>query len=199
MKHLPLICCVLLVSGCGSGGVASDAPAPSASAEARPRVTQTKIDFDTGHPSIGIPSYSLVSAHPDRERADAEAIMLVKRDFPLAVQTKDRAIFERILARDFVFRGEPGVMDRETYIGNRTGAGFGRVYRVDYQNVALQFFGDTAVMPYRNVVQNVDDQERRDVDEYIDWADIYVKEDGAWKIASVHVIDYREVRVGSNP
>ncbi len=107
------------------------------------------------------------------------------------MQTKDPALFEKILARDFVFRGESGMLRREDYIKNRTAPSQAKVLTADYENIALQFFGDIAVMTYRNIVKGTNDEGQPDPPEYISWADIYVKENGKWKIGSVHVVDYR--------
>jgi ketosteroid isomerase-like protein len=120
--------------------------------------------------------------------------MQVKKNFPLAVQTKDRALFERILARDFIFRGEMGIMRRDEYIKDRT-TSLGKVLTADYENIALQFFGDIAVMTYRNIVKGTDEKGAPDPPEYISWMDVYVKENSEWKLGSVHVIDYRTENV----
>jgi hypothetical protein len=59
-----------------------------------------------------------LSDDAEAHRADAETVMRVKKNFPLAVMTKDKALFERILARNFIFRGEGenGLLRREDYI-----------------------------------------------------------------------------------
>ena len=95
---------------------------------------------------------------------------------------------------DFVdhFRGEgeEGLLRRDDYINNRVQSQ-GAIGFVQYENMVLQFIGDTAVITYRNVLKNKDANGQPDDTEYISWADIYVKEEGEWKIGAVHVIDYR--------
>jgi hypothetical protein len=113
------------------------------------QVMQVSITYETGNSNIGIDGYTLISNNAEAHRADAEAVMQVKQHVPLAVHTKDRAVFEKILVRDFVFRGEPGMLRRENYMSNRTNPSGGNVLTADYENIALQCFGDIAVMTYR--------------------------------------------------
>ena len=155
-------------------------------------VSQVIIKEETGNPNIVISSYTLITDNAEAHRADAEAVMRVKKNFPLAVMTKDRALFERILARNFVFRGEGenGLLRREDYINNRVQS-TGAIELVQYENTVLQFFGEIAVITYRNVLRNKDASGQPDDTEYISWADVYVKEDGEWKIGAAHIIDYR--------
>ena len=168
--------------------------------EAGKQMTQLIVKYDTGSPNVGISSYALITDKAEAHRTDAEAIMQVKKNFPLAVQTKDRALFEKILARDFVFRGEGenGLLRRENYINDRTNPSSGKVLTADYENIALQFFGDIAVMTYRNIVKGTNEKGQPDPAEYISWADVYVKENGEWKIGAAHVIDYRTEKADSD-
>ncbi len=154
--------------------------------------SQVTVKEETNHPNIGISGYTLITNNAEAQRSDAEAVMRVKKNFPLAVMTKDRALFERILARDFVFRGEgeDGLLRREDYINNRVQSQ-GAIGFVQYENMVLQFIGEIAVITYRNVLKNKDANGQPDDTEYISWADVYVKEDGEWKIGAVHIIDYR--------
>jgi ketosteroid isomerase-like protein len=197
-----VLSCTVLLTGCQRGSDAarqkSDTPRPTDTGK---QMTQISLAYETGNSKIGISSYTLISDNVDAQRRDAEAIMQVKTSFPLAVQTKDRALFEKILARDFVFRGEgePGMLRREDYINDRTNPSGGEVLTADYENIALQLFGDIAVMTYRNIVKGTNDKGQADPPEHIAWADIYVKENGEWKIGSVHVIDYRMERADSPP
>ncbi len=56
--------------------------------------------------------------------------------------------------------------------------------------MVLQFFGEIAVLTYRNILKGTDDFGKPDI-EYYSWADIYVKENGKWKAAGGHLIDQR--------
>jgi hypothetical protein len=160
--------------------------------EVSEKLSQVSFKEESGNPKIVISSYTLIADDAEARRADAEAVMRVKKNFPLAVTTKDRALFERILARNFVFRGEGenGLLLREDYINDRVKA-TGAIELVQYENMVLQFFGEIAVITYRNVLKNKDASGQPDDTEYISWADVYIKEDGEWKISAAHVIDYR--------
>jgi ketosteroid isomerase-like protein len=67
----------------------------------------------------------------------------------------------------------------------------GSIELVQYENMVLQFFGEIALVTYRNVLKNKNASSQPDDKEYISWADVYVKENGEWKIGTAHVIDYR--------
>ena len=194
MKHFTFIAlCLILFTGCQVNKKAANQPSNlSSQPEVGKNFSQVIIKEETGNPKIGISSYTLITDDAEAHRADAEAVMRVKKNFPLAVMTKDRALFERILARNFVFRGEGenGLLRREDYINNRVQS-TGAIELVQYENMVLQFFGEIAVITYRNVLKNKDASGQPEDTEYISWADVYVKEDGEWKIGTAHIIDYR--------
>jgi hypothetical protein len=105
---------------------------------------------------------------------------------PRAVQTKEADRFERILARDFVFRAADQFYGRADYIRERAN-NKDTVITADYENVVLQFIGDMALMTYRNIV--VLEPGGPEHTAHLTWADILVKENGQWKFRAVHVID----------
>jgi len=154
------------------------------------KFSQVTVKEETNNANIGISSYTLITDNAEAHRADAEAIMQVKKNYPLAMQTQDRTLFNRILARDFTFRGENEFFGREDYINNRVQAPKSD-FSVQYENLVLQFFGEIAVLTYRNIAKNKDASGQPDEIEYMTWADIYVKENGEWKIGGVHLIEYR--------
>ena len=194
MSHFAFsILLAIFLTGCqGSEKTANQQSNLSKQTDVGKKFSQVTAKEETIHPNIGISGYTLITNNAEAQRVDAEAVMRVKKNFPLAVMTKDRALFERILARDFVFRGEgeEGLLRRDDYINNRVQSQ-GAIGFVQYENMVLQFIGDTAVITYRNVLKNKDANGQPDDTEYISWADIYVKEEGEWKIGAVHVIDYR--------
>ncbi|MDQ3750109.1 MAG: nuclear transport factor 2 family protein [Acidobacteriota bacterium] len=194
MKHSTFIAlCLILFTGCQVSEKTANQPSNlSKQTEVSKKFSQVIIKEETGNPKIIVSSYTLITDNAEAHRADAEAVMRVKKNFPLAVMTKDRALFERILARNFVFRGEGenGLLRREDYINNRVQA-TGAIELVQYENMVLQFFGEIAVITYRNVLKNKDASGQPEDTEYISWADVYVKEDGEWKIGTAHIIDYR--------
>ena len=104
------------------------------------------------------------------------------------MQTKEADRFERILARNFVFRAEDQFYGRADYIRERA-KNKDTVITADYQNVVLQFIGDIALLTYRNIVVIEPGGPDNTVD--MTWADVLVKEDGQWKFRAVHLIDSR--------
>jgi uncharacterized lipoprotein YajG len=107
MKHFIFIAlCLIPLTSCQVNEKTANQPSNlSKQTEVSKKLSQVIIKEETGNPKIVISSYTLITDNAEAHRADAEAVMRVKKNFPLAVMTKDRALFERILARNFVFRG----------------------------------------------------------------------------------------------
>ena len=140
-------------------------------------------------PGIGISGVTLVSRDPEKDKADAIAILALKHKWPLAMKTKDRVLFEEILANDFIFRAEDEFFNRADYIQDRVN-GTWTIDFVLYQNLVVQIFGQTALLTYRNILDGTTDDGIPDR-EYYSWADMYVKENGTWKILGSHLIEGR--------
>jgi ketosteroid isomerase-like protein len=131
--------------------------------------------------------YVLITANVEADRADADAIMQLRAKLPLAVQTKDAALFDSILARGFTFRAADEFWSREQYISARVEEAE-TVRSARYENLVLQLFGEVAVSTYRNVVQ-LTDAGGKEATLRMSWASVYLKEAGQWKIGAVHLID----------
>ncbi len=147
-------------------------------------------DLDTSStPGILIPGLTLVTKNYLQEEKDAHDILALKHKWPLAMKTKSRELFEDILAKDFSFIGEDEFFNRTEYIEDRV-HGTWEIDTVKYENLVLQFFGQLALLTYRNALDGKDDDGRPDM-EYYSWADIYIKEEGKWKILASHNIEGR--------
>ncbi len=139
--------------------------------------------------TIDIKNFILITNNAEAEIADAKEIMQVKQKAPLAMQKKDSILFNEILAKKFIFRAEDGFFNRNEFIRNRVAATW-TIDTVKYENLVLQFFGDVALLTYRNIVKGTDDFGKADTEHYC-WADIYIKENGKWKAGAGYVIDQR--------
>jgi ketosteroid isomerase-like protein len=172
------------LAGSSANEIISEQPAEQPKAKSPRQVTLTTR---SQYPQIRLGTYTLV-CNDDLEarKADAEAIMQVKIEFPRAVQTKEADRFERILAREFVFRAADEFYGRADYIRERAN-NKDTVMTTDYENVVLQFVGDVALLTYRNIV--VMEPGGPEHTAHMTWADILVKENGQWKFRAVHLID----------
>jgi hypothetical protein len=157
--------------------------------EAKKKYSQVTLKEERRSDNIGITTYTLITDDFNSSRRDAEVIMQLKWDLPLAMQTKDRNVFNRILARNFTFRGENEFYEREDYIRNRVERKE-IVESADYQNLVLQFFGETAVLTYRNIVRVKNVTDNPEVWR-MSWSDVFIREDGQWKIGAIHLIEAR--------
>ncbi len=67
---------------------------------------QLVVNEDNVTPTIDIKSFTLITNNAEAEITDAKEILRVKWKAPLAMQTKDSALFNEILAKKFTFRAE---------------------------------------------------------------------------------------------
>ena len=81
------------------------------------------------------------------------------------------------------FRSAPGSLGARPRVNAKW-----NVLDARYENLVLQFFGETALLTYRNIVKETDEKGVPTTWLYT-WADVWVKEDGEWKVAAIYVID----------
>ena len=99
---------------------------------------QVVIKEDNLTTTVDIDSFILISKDVERQQADAKAIMAVKRKWPLAMQTKDRNLFDSILARDFTFKSATQFHNRQDYIDDRVNSPV-IVDTAKYENLCFNF------------------------------------------------------------
>ncbi len=182
MRHLNLIVAVVVLLVCYGPVRAQETEAP--------RLEQATISVDQKQSSIDIKNYTLITDNAKRDRPAASEIMRVKAEWPRAMQTKDKALFESILARSFTFRAEDEWYERDAYIRDRVGSEE-TVETVRYENLVLQLFGEVAVLTYRNIVSGVDGATGLPEIWHYSWADVFLLEDERWKIGGSHLISER--------
>lgn len=154
--------------------------------------TQETVKLDRPSPNVDLTSYVLITNDVETDRGHAEAIMRVRGSLPVAVQTKDPVLFNRILAKGFTFRAADEFWNREEYIRNRVETDE-TVGPAKYENMVLQFFGNIAVSTYRNAIQ-LKDATGKEETLYMSWASVYLKEGDEWKIGAIHLVDKKSVR-----
>lgn len=140
-------------------------------------------------PTVLIPGLTLITDNFELGRNDALKILQLKHHLPLAMQTKNRDLFEDVLATDFTFRAENEFFNRADYIDNRV-SGSWTIDTVRFENLVLQLFDTKALLTYKNTLKGTDDKGKADIEKY-SWADIYVKQGDSWKILMIHEIDSR--------
>lgn len=151
---------------------------------------QITIPNERRIPGVDLSGFTLITSNREADRREAEAIVEVKLSWPRAMQTKDTSMFDRILARNFTFREAGGrLFERDAYIRDRVQRSE-TVVSARYDNVVLQLFGPIAVMTSRNVVSGTDAAGKRET-WHMSWADVFVREDGRWKIAASHMVSER--------
>lgn len=149
------------------------------------------VEEENNSPSVDISHYTLINDGNNDRSKDAKEILKIKRKWPLAMQSLNPLAFDSILSKNFTFKGIDDFYDRAAYIQNRTKPDDWKIIFVQYENLTLQFFGNTGVLSYVNHITNRNNKTSETEYEHISWVDVYELEDGQWKIASSHAIDYR--------
>jgi len=183
MIYLPAV----LIAACSGGKTENN----SSLADKKPgKLQQFVVAENNLTPTVDIKNFTLICDDSAAYITDAKEIMKVKRNWPLAMQRKDSALFDEILADDFSFRASYEFYpDKKSYISNRV-SGTWTIDTVYYENLALQFFNDMAILTYHNKLIGTDSIGKPDIEHYA-WADFYVKENNKWKIKGSHEIDAR--------
>lgn len=150
------------------------------------------ISDDNTTPTVNIPAYTLINDTSHDYRAAARDIMHVKRKWPIAMQTLQAASFDSILAKHFFFQGNDAFFQRDEYIKNRSTPDDWVIVQADFDHLTLQFLQpDQAILSYTNRVKNRQTSTGTIEVEEMSWVDVFVQENGRWKIASTHTISYR--------
>lgn len=142
-------------------------------------------------PTVDLAKYKLVTDAAHDRKADAAEILKLKRKWPLAMQSKKAADFDSILSQNFTYKDHEFFFNRKEYIESRIKQDEWIITHVKYENVSLQFAGNIGILTYKNRVTNRSLKTGETEYEKITWMDLYEKENGRWKIAAAHAIDYQ--------
>lgn len=151
----------------------------------------TEIKEFNSTPTVDIEEYNLILDPEENRKKDAEDILSIKRKWPQIMQSPSPKGFDTILSKDFTFIYNGKLLNRADYIADRTRISDWKITFVKYDNLSLQFFGDMALLTYRNHVKNENTKTKEIEIEDINWADVYIKENDKWKIKSAHVIEVK--------
>ncbi|RYY14951.1 MAG: nuclear transport factor 2 family protein [Chitinophagaceae bacterium] len=136
--------------------------------------------------SIHINTYHLITDNPGRDTLEADALLRRKILHPLAMQKHDSALFEDLLAVNFTAQGEQEFFNRQEFIRDRVN-GKWMISDVQYENLVLQFFGETGILTYRNIVKELDEKGLPKTWHFT-WTDARIKEEGKWRIKTQRTI-----------
>ena len=146
-----------------------------------------KYDIDVNTPTVGITNYTLISNDLSRDSANAREIIQAKVILPLAMQKHDAALFDRVLAKDFISQGEDEFFNREEYIRDRV-SGTWMISDVQYENLVLAFYDGYGILTYTNKVKEKDEFGKEQLFTWI-WTDVWVKENGQWKLRELRSLN----------
>lgn len=144
-----------------------------------------KIDLNT--PTVGITNYTLITNDLQRDSSIAREIIKAKVILPLAMQRHDLKLFDSTLSKDFIYEGEEAFFNRAEYIQDRVNAKW-MISDARYENVVLQFFDEYGVLTYRNKITEKDEFGKDQFYTWF-WTDIWIKENGRWKLKNLRALN----------
>ena len=156
-------------------------------ADTATKYVQVKYSIDINAPSVGITSYTLITNNLANDSAAARQLINEKVILPLAMQNHDFKLFDSTLATDFIYQGEEAFFNRAEYIRDRVTAQW-MISDVQYENLVLQFFDGYGVLTYRNKVKEKDELGKDQLYTWF-WTDVWVKENGRWKLKNLRAIN----------
>jgi ketosteroid isomerase-like protein len=131
-----------------------------------------------------------VVATPDRSFevsvSDMDAIGRLNAARHDAYRTRDRAALERILADDFIAIRANGATQSKVALIDAATSSRRDIRRVTWDNVQIHVRGDTAFVTGRSYLEGT--SEGRDISNTTQYADVYVRRDGEWKIAATRIL-----------
>jgi hypothetical protein len=155
--------------------------------ESEKKYIQVNIKVDLKTPTVGIKSFTLITNDLQRDISNAQVIIQAKVMLPLAMQKHDETLFDSVLSKDFIYHGEEAFFNRKEYIHDRVNAKW-MISDVQYENMVLEFFDDFGVLTYRNKVKERDESGKDQLYFWF-WTDIWIKENGRWKIKDLRAIN----------
>ena len=151
------------------------------------RYTQVKYNINLQTPTVGIHEYTLISNNLEKDSVAAREIIQAKVLLPLAMQKHDAVLFDSVLASNFLYQGEEAFLDRAAYITDRVNAKW-MISDAQYENLVLEFFDEYGVLTYRNKITEKDEFGKDQLFTWF-WTDVWVKENGKWKLRDLRAIN----------
>jgi len=151
------------------------------------KYVQVKYNMDLNAPTVGITSYTLITNNLKRDSAEARQIINAKAILPLAMQKHDFNLFDSTLAANFIYQGEEAFFNRAEYIQDRVNAKW-MISDARYENLVLEFFDGYGILTYRNKITEKDEFGKDQLYTWF-WTDVWVKENGRWKLKDLRAIN----------
>lgn len=156
-------------------------------ADSAKKYVQVKYTIDINAPTVGITDYTLITNNLEKDSIEASLLLNAKVVLPLAMQKHDSKFFDSTLAADFIYQGEEAFFNRAEYIKDRVNAKW-MISDVQYENLVLEFFDGYGILTYRNKVKEKDEFGNDQLYTWF-WTDVWIKEDGRWKLKDLRAIN----------
>ena len=182
-----LIGSLLIAVIVGSCNHHQDTSGKSNIAKSAKKYIQVKYPIDINAQTVGITTYTLITNNLEKDSAEARQLLKAKVILPLAMQKHDAKLFDSTLAADFIYQGEEAFFNRAEYIEDRVKAKW-MISDVQYENLVLEFFDGYGILTYRNKVKEKDELGRDQLYTWF-WTDVWIKENGRWKLKDLRAIN----------
>ena len=184
MKYFLILSALLLTASCTP---VKEPEQQAALPETNSQYVQLKFNIDVKTPTVGITNYTVITNNPGKDTTAAREIILAKVLLPLAMQKHDAALFDSVLASGFLYQGEEAFFNRAEYIQDRVNAKW-MISDAQYENLVLEFFDEYGVLTYRNKITEKDEFGKDQLFTWF-WTDVWVKENGKWKLRDLRAIN----------
>jgi ketosteroid isomerase-like protein len=110
--------------------------------------------------------------------AEEQALLQVERDWLNAALKKDRAALDKIIAADFIGRGEEGVKNKTQLISMLLSRSL-KIESAEFNSMQPMVFGDTAII--YGMTTSKESMGGKDTSGQYRWTDIFQKRNGQWQ------------------
>lgn len=122
----------------------------------------------------------------ERSMSDVDELSRLNAERLDAYRTRNRAVLDRILADDFVAVRASGMAQSKEMIINAATSPARDIRRVAWDNVQIHVRGDMAFVTGRSYLEGT--SEGRDISSANQYADVYVRRGGEWKMVAARIV-----------
>ena len=131
------------------------------------------------------PAVAMNDGATQQSMSDVSVLTHLNAERLEAYRTRDKAALDRILADDFVAVRTNGAKQSKAALIDAVTSPIRDIRRVTWDNVRIDVHGDTAYVSGRNYIEGTSDG--RDISSVNQYADVYVRRGGEWKMTATRV------------
>ena len=135
--------------------------------------------------AVATPAIAMTDRPVAQSMTDFDMLVRLNAQRFEAYRTRDRAVLDRILAEDFVAVRGNGMSQSKAALIDAATSPIRDIRSVSWDNVQIHVRGDTAIVTGRSYLEGT--SEGRDISNANQYADVYVRRGGEWKIIAARI------------